>query len=284
MPTRLGWALYRRPSVKITARQPYDCAPTLDDSQILQLCRQGYLMFKGVVPQEINERTCAFLDEHPQGEPTAIFQRDWFVDGVILQPDAAGAVRSVLGAPFGLPILISNHRMTAPFEAQDWHHDADAQFGPAVDYLQVFYYPQDTPPEWGPTEILPGSHVAPSPRQRDWQGGLLTSAPAGSIFVTIYPILHRRSRATAQGRRNLLKYNYWRLAPPRRDWLAESDFDFHGADYGGHFLAPKVAHMFFWLCGMGDQFRTIGGQGWPYSGSRDNQVDKPYGFPGALGD
>ena len=78
----------------------------------------------------------------------------------------------------------------------------------------------------------------------------------------------------------MLKYSYWRLTPPDRDWIAEADFDFHGADYGGHGSARSIAQMFFWLCGKGDALRTIGGQAWPYSGSRANQVDKPYGFPG----
>ena len=77
----------------------------------------------------------------------------------------------------------------------------------------------------------------------------------------------------------MLKYSYWRLVPPQQDWIVDPDFDFHTADYGGHGTAKHVAHMFFWLCGKADQFRTIGGQAWPYSGSHANQVDSSYGFP-----
>ena len=266
--------------MKISARTAYDCDPVLTDSQVLDFCRTGFIMLEGVVPTEINLRTVGFLEEHPQGEPTAIFAEEWFVDNVILDAQTTGIVRSLLGPGFGLPILISNHRVQCPMGAQNWHHDGDSDFGPEVHYLQVFYYPQDTPMELGPTEVLPGSHLSQTQREIDDQCGLLTAAPAGSIFVTAYPILHRRSRSTASATRNMLKYSYWRLTPPDRDWIAEADFDFHGADYGGHGSARSIAQMFFWLCGKGDALRTIGGQAWPYSGSRANQVDKPYGFPG----
>ena len=32
----------------------FDCEPTLKDSQVLEFCREGYLLLPGVVPEEIN--------------------------------------------------------------------------------------------------------------------------------------------------------------------------------------------------------------------------------------
>ena len=74
----------------------------------------------------------------------------------------------------------------------------------------------------------------------------------------------------------MMKYNYWRTVPPARDWIVESDFDLRTADYGGHNLARYAAHMFYWLSGRADQFRIIGGQGWPWSSA--NQIGPSYGF------
>ena len=48
------------------------------------------------------------------------------------------------------------------------------------------------------------------------------------------------------------------------------------APYGGHGVARYVAHMFYWLCGKGDEFRLIGGQAWPWSSA--NQIGPSYGF------
>ena len=39
-------------------------------------------------------------------------------------------------------------------------------------------FPQDTPPELGPTELLPGTHLKPSLASEEEQG-LLCAGPAG---------------------------------------------------------------------------------------------------------
>ena len=42
--------------MQISEQKTYDCEPTLTDSQVLEFCKTGYLMFEGVVPDEINRR------------------------------------------------------------------------------------------------------------------------------------------------------------------------------------------------------------------------------------
>ena len=134
----------------------YDCEPTLSDTQVLEFCKKGFLVLKGVVPEETNKKTVEFLKENQSLEPNGLLDETWFVDNVIKNPAAAGAVRSLLGRDFGLPNLVSNHRIVCPQPAQEWHVDSGSKFGPPLDYLQVFYYPQDCPKEAGPTEVLPG--------------------------------------------------------------------------------------------------------------------------------
>ena len=98
-----------------------------------------------------------------------------------------------------------------------------------MDCLQVFYLPQDTPKELGPTEFLPGSHLLFSlqPWMRHYgniRGSVSTEATAGSIFLTAYSIWHRRTSSTADEIRNLIKYWYKRTVPPERDWIQERGF------------------------------------------------------------
>ena len=140
-------------------RRTYHCPPTLTDNQVLEFCQQGFLVLEGVVPDEINRKTFAYLEENAYYEPAEILKEDWFVDNVILNPQAAGAVRSLLGKNFGLPVMMSQHRVECPMSGQSWHRDAGSKWGPELNYLQVFYYPQDTPEAFGPTEVLPGSHL-----------------------------------------------------------------------------------------------------------------------------
>ena len=78
----------------------HDCEPTLNDSQVLDFCRKGVLMLDGVVPDEINQRVIEYLDTPSGTRPDAakLFDEDWFVENVFLNPQAAGAVRSLLGS------------------------------------------------------------------------------------------------------------------------------------------------------------------------------------------
>ena len=271
----------------------YDCQPTLNDSQVLDFCKSGFLMLPGVVPAEINQRTLAYLEARPTSEPTEILNEDWFLQNVIVQPAVAGAVRSLLGPNFGLPILMSNHRVQCPQPAQQWHRDGRSQQGPQLNYLQVFYYPQECPPESGPTELLPGSHhIFNQARYMahfgQIRGTYYAAAPAGSVFLTVYSIWHRRSASTGTELRNLLKYNYWRTTPPARDWIQEPGFDPRLADY--HMDGPVLreqfqdcddnAQMYYWLCGRSADFHLMGGQGWPIQARFLGGT--PYGYPGEV--
>lgn len=271
----------------------HDCPPTLNDTQVLEFCKNGFLMLDGVVSPEVNARTLAYLDANPGGEPTAILKESWFNDGVICQPQAAGAMRSLLGRNFGLPVLMSNHRVWTPAAAQQWHRDGGSQHGVALNYLQVFYYPEACTVEMGPTALLPGSHFLFSQTNQmghygNIRGTYYAAASAGSIFVTVYSIWHRRSASTVPSLRNLLKYNYWRTEAPQRDWIIEPDFDLARVNFslrGAPTFREQfrdcndAAHMYLWLCGQGDAFRTLGGQGWPLPASFD---PGPYGMPSEL--
>jgi len=279
--------------IKRTYSRTYDCPPTLTDTQVLEFCKNGFLMLEGVVPDEINRRTLEYINANPVAEPSAILCEPWFMDNVMCNPQAAGAVRCLLGRDFGLPILMSNHRVKTPVPAQDWHRDGGSQFSYDLNYLQVFYYPEACTVEMGPTELLPGSHFLFSHstymgHYGAIRGSYRAAAPAGSIFITIYQIWHRRSASTVAGLRNLLKYNYFRTTAPQRDWIREPNFDFATADYALH-GAPTFrqqfrdcndsARLFLWLCGQSEQYHVVGGQSWPVPA---NRLDVPFGTPEGL--
>ena len=224
--------------------------PTLTDTEVLEFCKNGYLLLDGVVPEEINHKAVAFLDSDTYYEPTDILAEDWFIENVTLNPAAAGAIRSLLGAGFTAPVLMSNHRVHMPQPAQHWHRDGQSRYGPALHYLQVFYYPEACTPEMGPTEVLPGSHylfqhASFMGHYGNMRHSVKTAASAGSIVLTVYSVWHRRSASSASGIRNLLKYNYWRTSPPVRDWTIEAGLRFcsgrlHGRRPGAAAAIPGM--------------------------------------------
>ena len=275
-----------------------DCEPTLNDQDIIDFCCHGFLMLEGVIPDEVNQKVIQYLDQlSDPGDLTQIMHYDWFVNSVLMNPQVAGAVRSLLGRDFSLPVVINNHRGPLPCGVQEWHRDGGSIYTPKLEYLQVFYYPKNCPPEFGPTEVLPGSHFLRIKNSMMQNYGhitraISTTAPAGSLFLTVYSIWHRRTTATANATpdnpfRDLLKYNYWRTASPERDWKLDPGFNF--STMGFNTIAPceqfqggiAASEMFSWLCGLEDQYEKRGGQCWPITiGVRDGT--EQMGLPAGL--
>ena len=274
-------------------RDTTDIQPTLNDAQVAEFCRRGYIVLDGVVAADINQRAMEYAERDGSLFPNDIMQHDWFVDGVLRNPQAAGAVRSLLGVNFRLPVMMVNHRRHCPSHSPGgWHVDGGSRWTPELHDLQVFYLPQDTPVELGPTEVLPGSHLVPHTARAmahytAIRGTVSTAGKAGSIFITAYRIWHRAGDATGTGVRNLFKYCYSRNSPPARDWVIDPTFDLSKVDFTGpasafgeqFFDCFLGARMFAWLCGKEYFYREVGGQGWPVPG---NRTDVPYGFPQEL--
>ena len=266
----------------------FDCSPTLTDSQVLEFCQTGHIMLEGVVPDEINRRTVAWLDDHRRqavssggrkygsGQVQRLLAEDWFVENVLRNPVATGVMRSLLGADYAEPSWLSWFQGSPPGSAGQWHVDAGSVFSHESNVLKWFYYATDTLEQLGPTEFVIGSHhvynqVRFMAHYDSVRGIWKSSAPAGSIFVTAYAMWHRRARSTVGGERYMLTSSVHRTTPPQRDWIVEPDFDFGDVDYmldeprfGEQYLASiDTARMFFWLCGRLDEFKKLDGPAWP---------------------
>ena len=249
----------------------YDCLPSLNDHQVLDWCRTGYAMLEAVVPEDVNARVMEYCDEHGGGPGHAPVAEPWYVESVTLNPALTGIVRSLLGRDFAYVQFAASHRSVGPQAGQRWHRDGGAVHGPQVDCLQVFYLPQDTTIEMGPTEVLPGSHHLFQLNQYmahygRISGAITAVAPAGSIFVTHYAIWHRRSPSTSSKVRNLLKFWCLRTVPPERDWIASNGFELDstfqaapGNTFGRemHLVKNEAAEMFYWLSGRHDDYASV---------------------------
>ena len=71
----------------------FDCNRPLSDRRVVDFCRNGYLKFDGVVPDDVNRRVVEFLDRPDSPQPDEILKGDWFVDAVIKNSRATGAAR-----------------------------------------------------------------------------------------------------------------------------------------------------------------------------------------------
>ena len=265
-----------------TQRASSGAKPTMTDPHVLDFCKKGFLLLEGVIPDSTNQWVFEYLDRKDT-DKNQLVQDKRFIEEVLLHPEVAGVARSLLGAHFQLPDWMANHRLVGPTPSKQWHIDGGSKFDRSCNLLQVFYIPQENTLEMGPTLFLPGSHLVPVAREELDHFGHLASqtatiAPAGSVFVTAYSIWHRQTEKTDGSTRNLLKWEFWRTVPPKRDWIVDANFDFAHADYSytnDYFCGPtrkwqsvlRVAEMFYWLCGKSDDFHVVGGSGWPFSAS-----------------
>ena len=197
-----------------------DIRPTMTDSQVLDFCKKGYVILPAVVPEEVNRRVIEYTNNIVQTRPELqaprrskeiefhlpLLEEEWFVEHVLLNEWAGGAVRSLLGRDFTLPIIISDHRAETPVPRPGgWHRDGNYVHNKKLNYVEVFYHPEAVPMEKGPTEVLPGSHhlaSAPVGHYGNLKGGLPfapPAAPAGSILIMSYNLWHRRTRSHGRG-------------------------------------------------------------------------------------
>lgn len=275
----------------------YDCPPTLTDSQVVEFCKTGYILLEGVVPDEINQRVVAWLEDHRAAgrdrQVVELLAENWFIEHVVRNAQAAGVMRSLLGADYAEPNWLAWFRGEGRSAPGQWHVDGGSRFSPALDILKWFYYPADTPAELGPTEFVTGSHhvyhqVRFMAHYDAIRGVWKCAAPAGSIMLGAYALWHRRARCTADGVRHMVTSSVHRTSPPRRDWIAEADFDI--TDVNFHLDEPRfgeqfrqchdASRLFCWLCGQIDDFETEPGPAWP---EPRHKADHPrHGLPEGL--
>ena len=119
-----------------------DIRPTLTDLQVLDFCKRGIHILPAVVPEQINRSVVEYANE----VVLPLLEEQWFVEGVLLNEAAAGAVRSLPGRDFALPNIISDHRAEMPMPG-GWHRDGNYVHDKKLNYVEVVYHPEDVPME-----------------------------------------------------------------------------------------------------------------------------------------
>ena len=151
----------------------YDAAPRLlDDAAMQGFIRDGYLSLRSDLPPDFHERMFTALDDLEEGGPRGhnnLLPCVPELSRMLAEPAVSGALASILGPGYYLHFHRHDH-FNFPGDAQPLHKDGDNHSHYAVDGLRrmhrtrfamLFYYPQDTPLEKGPTGIVPRSHYLP---------------------------------------------------------------------------------------------------------------------------
>ena len=197
--------------------------PTLDDNGVMDFAASGLVILEGVIDPDFNRRA----DSLDRGNCDAFIASDDFTRQVLLHPQVAGVVRSLLGEDFLVPRGGHHHYFQEPHLGQTWHSDGLSGNGYDVTELQCYYYPHSVAIEDGPTMVLPGSHCRAVDREAiahygDIRGQTSLTVPAGTVALTRYGIWHKAGPKTNDRARSMIKFSYHRTAPPQRDWLCDT--------------------------------------------------------------
>lgn len=200
----------------------------LTSVQVARFVAQGFLRLDGVVPQEINERAVATLDEGlpqvPYGTPLSeAFAQDTFVRELLALPVVAGAVESLVGPEPTVDHHAVHIREPHEGHAQDLHADAIIDVRPDAFDIQLMYYPHEVTAEMGGTLSVPGSHLrrvneTDIGRVQNLRGQTRLTCPAGTVVLVHHGIWHGGRRNDTDRRRHMYKLRLNPAVPQVRLW------------------------------------------------------------------
>ena len=236
--------------------------PTLNDIEVRQFIHNGYITLESIIDPDFNKK----CDSVHGGHLSDFVLTDEFRRKVLLHPEVAGVVRSLLGEDFLVPTSAHHHLFEAAHRGQTWHSDGLTEYGYGITHLQCYYYPKEVKIEDGPTMILPGSQHRLVDREAiahygDILGQLSLTVPAGTVAMTRYGIWHKAGPKLNDDRRGMIKFSYFRTAMPKRDWMRDSDEIPPYQHQGRHPYVTEVESYrdrrkgeltWNWLCGLSE--------------------------------
>ncbi|WP_235941298.1 HEAT repeat domain-containing protein [Paenibacillus puerhi] len=202
----------------------------LNDEQMKQFITNGYLILHTDFSEAFHESLMTQLNKvyEEEGNPgNNLLPRIREIQKIFDHPVITGALTSVLGPDYMLHAHRHGHFNANPV-AGGWHKDSYWGYGRMRNHhpwwAMIMYFPQDTPPELGPTGIMPGTQNYETRvfDKDDAAGEALASGKAGTFALIHYDIWHRSTPNVLGNPRYMLKFEFMRTqAPAKPSWDAQ---------------------------------------------------------------
>jgi len=213
-----------------------EAAPTLlSDDAVRRFITDGFLILTPDVPAFVHER----IDErllwmvHKESNPgNNVLPMIPEMYEVLNSSVVRGALTGILGPDY----VLHPHRFVhnnEPGKIDDsgaarvgegshsfvgWHQDDHSPLARPRHhyprYAMILYYPQTTPVEMGPTQVIPATHLARSHSEADRKRGLQAPGGAGTCVLTHFDIVHGGSLNLSDRTRNMAKFVFARCSNP----------------------------------------------------------------------
>ena len=118
--------------------------------------------------------------------------------------------------------------------------------------LLVFYYPQDTPIELGPTGVVPMSHYYSTREGAEISPEQPIVGKAGTVAFANYDLWHRAMPNSSEKRRYMMKFLYVRMSEPEGPTWENKETDWaNGTPIGSAEHQEMFRHLWNWHRGQG---------------------------------
>tara|TARA_E500000331_G_scaffold226424_1_gene216791 strand:- start:1256 stop:1759 length:504 start_codon:yes stop_codon:yes gene_type:complete len=121
-------------------------------------------------------------------------------------------------------------------------------------HLFLFYFPQDTPPERGPTRTIPGSHYHDHITEADHPFVYIPKdVKAGTCLLAAIDIEHAGISNITDQTRHMLKFNFLRTCSPKEASRDGGNCEWQPPpNYLGRFTHEETrSYVWNWLRGIG---------------------------------
>jgi len=226
----------------------------LNDEQMKEFIVNGFVKLKTTLPAEVHQRIYERTEEvfEKDGNPgNNILPRVPELGEVFTDPVIVGALSSVLGPDYAMHSHRHPHINRGPNEGGGWHKDSYWGFRKVrshrTRWAMIFYYPQDTPLENGPTGVMPGTHCFEKRAESESEEvHFPITGEAGSCALVHFDLWHRAMPNQIERMRYMMKFQFTRMSEPTAPTWNCQDGNWSGDD--GDIMS---ARLWDWHCGGG---------------------------------
>lgn len=225
----------------------------LTDAQMREFIVNGFVTVNTELPpafhDDIFERTVAVFDK--EGNPgNNLLPRIPEIQRVFDDANVKGALTSLLGPNYYMQPHRHPHYNPPDSKGQNMHQDGGKRWSHHTRRLLVFYYPQDTPVERGPTGVVPISHYFSTQEGSQVSPEQPISGNAGTVAFANYDLWHRAMPNQTDKRRYMMKFLYARMTEPQEPTWANKETEWeNGTAVGPAEHQEMFKHLWNWHLG-----------------------------------
>lgn len=222
----------------------------LSDAQMREFIVNGFVTVTTDLSAEfhdaIYEKTMSVFDK--EGNPgNNLLPRIPEVQQIFDDPNVRGALMSLLGPDYYMQPHRHPHYNPPGSKGQGLHQDGGKRWSHHTRRLLVFYYPQDTPVELGPTGVVPMSHYYSTREGAEISPEQPIVGKAGTVAFANYDLWHRAMPNSSEKRRYMMKFLYARMSEPEEATWANQETDWtNGTPIGPAEHQEMFRHLWNW--------------------------------------